>query len=717
MHRLRTGFTLVEMMVIAPIVILLIGGFIGLIVNLTGEVMSSRGANKLAYDLQDALNRIEEDVKLSTTFLATNNISVSTTLQGYGSANTANFTNIDKTSGGGSAPSLILNALVTDGNPLSTNTSIMYLKDQPNPCTTPAEYTKNKPMSYNIVYFVDNTNTLWRRVIMPQNYATASVRCGATEPWQIPTCNTTSFCKAKDEKLIEGVKQSDFSFQYYTSAGAATPSATARNISATDDARNAALFATPTVEITINAKQTIAGRDISRAATLRATRLDTNAASIIKEVPVTSAPAAPVASGAVTNGHVVTFTWPQVASATTYGIDYQVKANGAACDAATSGTWTTGSSTINNTTRSYAISAGTHTDRVCVRVRANNSFGWSTYGTASTIIPLWAPLLLKDAWTDHSTTYSSSAYTKTKAGLVLVKGLVKKSTAAVSGEVIATLPTDYAPVGGRLLFGTSTYDGTVTPNNATGRVDVNSNGDIILYNGVSNWFSLDTIRYSLSTNTRTTPATLQNSWVNFAAGYAPVSYVQDSAGRVNVQGLAKSGVITDLTPIVTLPAAMSPPQQLHFASRSSIWAHIGVLSSATPSVVAKGTGSNSYLSVNASYMTATPTGATWTALTPQNSWTFFGAPYTTFQYVKANDGVVHLKGLLKGGTTGINVVIAKLPTGAAVCPNRQVLYSVANNAAYARIDIAANGNILYQGTINGWLSLDNISFMAEKTCP
>ena len=62
------GFTLVEMMVIAPIVILLIGAFIAAIVGLTGEVMSSRGSNVVAYDLQDALNRIEEDVKLSTSY-------------------------------------------------------------------------------------------------------------------------------------------------------------------------------------------------------------------------------------------------------------------------------------------------------------------------------------------------------------------------------------------------------------------------------------------------------------------------------------------------------------------------------------------------------------------------------------------------------------------------------------------------------------------------
>ena len=56
-HSVSRGFTLVEMMVIAPIVILAIGAFITLIVNLTGEIMSSRGSNMVTYNVQNALNQ------------------------------------------------------------------------------------------------------------------------------------------------------------------------------------------------------------------------------------------------------------------------------------------------------------------------------------------------------------------------------------------------------------------------------------------------------------------------------------------------------------------------------------------------------------------------------------------------------------------------------------------------------------------------------------
>ena len=60
---LQQGFTLIEMLVIAPIVVLAIGAFLTVIISMTGEVLASRGANTLTYNIQDALNRIDQDVK------------------------------------------------------------------------------------------------------------------------------------------------------------------------------------------------------------------------------------------------------------------------------------------------------------------------------------------------------------------------------------------------------------------------------------------------------------------------------------------------------------------------------------------------------------------------------------------------------------------------------------------------------------------------------
>ena len=155
------GFTLIEMLVIAPIVILAIGAFLAVIISMTGEVIATRASNTMVYNVQDALDRIEEDVKQAAGFLPTNIGLVANSAQGYNDDGTS-FTNV----GGASGTSLILNMVATRQNPLETDYNYVYLRDQPDPCSDPHN---NIPLTYNIVYFVKN-DTLWRRTIMPANY-------------------------------------------------------------------------------------------------------------------------------------------------------------------------------------------------------------------------------------------------------------------------------------------------------------------------------------------------------------------------------------------------------------------------------------------------------------------------------------------------------------------------------------------------------------------
>ncbi len=704
------GFTLIEMMVIAPIVILLIGSFITLIVTLTGEVMSSRGSNVLTYDIQNALNRIESDVKLSTTFLAVNNIDVSATKQGYGSntstGSTVNFTNINKTGSGGSSASIVLNSLVTNGNPISSTAGLVYLANKPNACDDYEIYSKNTPMTMNIVYFVDANNTLWRRVIMPSNYAATATRCGE-EPWQIPSCvngynpATLPFCKSNDEKLVEGVTPADFNFSYFPSASSTIADPTASNTAVTNDAtRTTALQSTPTIQVTITSNQTVAGRDISRNGTVRVSRLDTNASSIAKVVPVTAAPKAPIPAAKVSDGHNVTFTWPRVAGASSYDIDYRIN----------SGAWQTGATDVDNNSRSFIVSQATHTDTVEARVRAKNSFGPSTYGTESIIIPLWAPLILSGNWTDYGGEYSSAAYTKTKAGLVMFKGLVKNSGSPAVGDIIGLIPDDYKP-SGRLMFGVSTAP------NASARIDMNpltEGGQVVFSDsGSPTWISLETIRYipEETTYTRIAPA-LQNTFINYGGSYAPASYVQDSSGRVNIQGLLNNGTRTNGTVIFAIPAALQPSLYEHHASRSGSFHHLGIAqASQGGGLLAKGDGTGAY-SINTSYLPASYTG-TWTNLTLQPSWTTYnGATFATPQYTKTNDNVVYVKGLIGTGPYTYDTVIAMLPAGFR--PKSRILYTTAGNGGYARLDVLANGQIRYMGTAGGWYSLDGLMFVAEQ---
>ncbi len=720
---LKAGFTLVEMMVIAPIVILLIGSFIALIVNLTGEVLSSRGSNVLAYDVQDALNRIEQDIKLSTTYLSINNIdidgnvapAVAATRQGYArnasevsGGSTVNFTNIAKANG--SNASLIMNVLATNDNPLSNTANFVYLADQPNSCSSIAEYSKNTPLSTNVVYFVDSNETLWRRTIMPTDYDNASIRCGSA-PWQQPSCapgySTASvpFCKTNDIKLVEGVRAADFQVSYYTSASGTAATSAANNPADTtpagDAVRNAALQSTPTVSVSIISRKTIAGREISQSGTVRATRLDTNASSIATVTPPTAVPAVPRVASNVSDGHYVNFTWPRVDSATSYDLDFRI--NG--------GAWQTGGIELDNNSRTFTVSTAWHEDTVEARVRATNSVGNSAWTNNSLKIPLWAPLILRGGWTDYAAGYGTAAYTMTKSGLVMLKGLVRNSGTPAVGDIIGVLPNDYKP-SGRLLMGTSTSP------NASARVDINpiSEGAQVVFSdsGAPGWFSLDSVRFvpAATTNTKVTP-TLQNGFAAYGGGYEGPTYTQDTTtgtDRVTIQGLLSGGTRTNGTVIFTIPAALRPAKYQHHASRSGSFHHLGIDENA--GLMAKGDGTGAY-AINMSYLPASH--PSWVNLSMVNSWVYYpDGPnwFSTPQYTKTSDGIVQLKGLIRGGSTTYDSNIATLPAGFR--PKARILTTVANSGGYARIDILANGEVHFMGSSNTWYALDSVYFMAEQ---
>lgn len=692
----QAGFTLIEMLVIAPIVILAIGAFLTVIISMTGEVLSSRSSNALAYNIQDAINRIDQDVKLSTGFLAQNNITLTAgEAQGYNNDAT-NFTNV----GGTSGTSLILSMLVTNGNPLSSSSGIVYLADKPNACGS-SQIKDNTPMTMNVVYFVKD-NTLWRRTIMPSNYASGSVRCST--PWQQPSCApgyTASFCKTNDIKLVEGVSSSNFFLQYLGNASSTVANAVASDTGATVAARNIALNSTPTVSVSILASISTAGRTIERSATLRSTRLETNASTIATVTPDTI-PAAPTVTSTTTAPANAVFTWAAVPGATGYTVEYNF--NG--------GAWQTGFT--NQNTRTYTAVAPYNGAVVNARVVAINSAGTSGYGTNSVTIPIWMPLLLGNNWVYYGTPFAVPAYSKTSSGLVVLKGLIK----AGSGN-IATLPTGYRPGTDQwLMFENSS-------NQAMGRLDITDAGVIGFQVGSNAWVSLDGISFMPSGSmTFTNFSSFLNGWLNYSPGsgdvrWAQASYGTDSLGRVHTRGLVRSGTTADGTDIVTLPAGSRPAEYMHVANVNT---NAGGLIGIQPSgpIEAKN-GGNGYLAMRSTFYPsgrATGTSCTtqWCNLTMQNSWVHYGSPHSTPQYTKSADGLVIVKGLVRSGTSGVSM--ATLPAG--YCPKEQLLLAIAANGTWGRVDITSGAagtgcTITGAGGVvsNVWTSFDAIHFLAE----
>ena len=104
-----------------------------------------------------------------------------------------------------------------------------------------------------------------------------------------------------------------------------------------------------------------------------------------------------------------------------------------------------------------------------------------------------------------------------------------------------------------------------------------------------------------------------------------------------------------------------------------------------------------------------------TNLTLLNGAVPYSATYETPSYYKTKGNFVTLRGLLKSATGN---PIATLPVGCR--PAKQLLFSVSAdypNVTYGtgRLDVKANGDLVYASNNNDYNSLDGVTFLADGT--
>lgn len=255
------GFTLIEMLVIAPIVLLVIGGFIALMVSMIGDILATRDYNTMVYNTQDSLNRIEQDVRLSALFLNT----TGTTSPQQGTDNnysgTAAFTITSNNN------MLLLSIPATDKNPVDSSRQIINYANQPNPCG--ATQTANKLLMTKVAYFVNN-GSLWRRTILPPYDTNATpdnnTVCGV--PWQQNSCVTgyvnDGHCQTNDVELAKNVQS--LTVQYFADPASTVDTGVAGAATAT------------TLSATLTSLSTTAGRNATLSQSIRATKLNSQSA-------------------------------------------------------------------------------------------------------------------------------------------------------------------------------------------------------------------------------------------------------------------------------------------------------------------------------------------------------------------------------------------------------------------------------------------------------
>lgn len=671
--RKNQGFTLVEMLVVAPLVLLVIAGLVAAMVTMVGDSLAASGRTTMSYNMQDTLDRIEQDSRVAINFMSTFNYFSSPQGRDGGTQAFSFSANKD----------LILTQQATTTSPYDTTRDLVYYANQPNSCTPASNAIGNRVLVSRTIYFLKN-GSLWRRtVVNPWNQnGTADTNTVCSAPWQRDTCpegstvgsGSSNNCNGVDEELLKNV--TDFTPTFYTSAGTAT-----------SDPASAT-----TVNVSITVTKPISGEDVAQTSTLRSSRLN--------DVPTTPLPTTPTLSiynpsvDTYNNPILVSFKW-SASNATAYS--YQTSTDNV--------NWTTAIPTTNTYTSVSVAYAG---QPAYIRVTAYNDQGNSATASSGATYSVGRSVCsLQNGWEDYGSPYGPATYTQTSTKIVLLHGLIRYGT-ATNGTVLCTLPEGFRP-DHRLIFQLQTSGAT------TGRVDVNTDGNVIFVYGSSTWLSLDQIAFiadggaSWSGN-----LTGQNGWVNYGSVYSNVVATQDSIGRNHIQGLAKSGTTTNTTSMFVLPSNYAADGYDIYPSACSVGSAVQLTT--TGYMQARGIPCNGYLSTQLMWWPSGTTG--WSTPALGSGWTRYSATYSNAQYKKGSDNIVSLRGLIKGGTTTSGTVLFTLPSGYRPLENllcTTITYdSSQSSGAGARIDVNANGQVIVrEGVLNAWVSLAGCDFYAD----
>ena len=97
----------------------------------------------------------------------------------------------------------------------------------------------------------------------------------------------------------------------------------------------------------------------------------------------------------------------------------------------------------------------------------------------------WQSVTFRNGWTNYSTSYNQAGYFKDSMGIVHLRGLVKSG---LIGKAIFILPAGYRPQRRELHV-------VCTSPNASGRVDIDTSGNVLATSGNNGWVSLDGITF------------------------------------------------------------------------------------------------------------------------------------------------------------------------------------------------------------------------------
>lgn len=591
------GFTLVEVLIIAPIVILAIGAFVAIMVSVVGEVLVTRNTTSQTNDIHGALDQIEQDVKLSLEFPVTTGSLPSPQGRNNNFTGTSAFTSADPNT-------LVLQTAATSFD------GIMYYANQPNPCPEVDFYyypnvVYNRVFTITNMYFVKD-GALWKRTYVPTYNLNVtspdqSTLCSDSNPRERNTCSpgyTASRCQTQDTKLIENVTA--LSTAFFATGDSTTNVGAGNSATAT------------TVEVSITASTKSAGEPIATTMKRRMSKLDqANPTSTTSRwaywpagdgtgelqngwKPYESGFAEPgyiktsggvvflkglIKNGTTTNGTTVAVLPPAYRPSTRVTVPVTARSSAGANESA-------------------VIQIQTNGDIQIWYVDAHATLPWVSLDGVGFLLDSEYPmtnLVLQNGWTkflDREVLYGVDSMGRTH-----IRGQFAPGT-TTSNTVISQLPSARRPDKYYHFMGGA-------PSNQYVHYAINNTGAIVARGFSSSWQGFGAIFYPYSftgwTYWTPPPGTgtyaLQNSWDNYSSTYPSASYTKAADGIVSLRGLIGGGSTSSSSLIARLPPGYRPAEkQIFDVTNNADFARVDVWP--TGEIVVNSVSSNGWLGLN-----------------------------------------------------------------------------------------------------------------------
>jgi hypothetical protein len=189
------------------------------------------------------------------------------------------------------------------------------------------------------------------------------------------------------------------------------------------------------------------------------------------------------------------------------------------------------------------------------------------------------------------------------------------------------------------------------------RLDVRSDGSVVSPEAASSlntgWSFISL--YLDQSDAGWNPLPIISTWDYYGGEYETPAYKVLPNGTVHLRGVVKNASGNPYDDIATLPPGLEPDKDLPMFCASSIsgsgagFSRVDIKSSGVIKPVSGMTGD--FVSLEAVYVKSSDSG--WTDITSLfGGWTNFGDPYPVAQYRDLGNGLVHVRGMLTGGTAG-----------------------------------------------------------------